>query len=89
MFDRTRIEKVFSKIDLKTRFHQIRMISERIEQTAVSTKYGQCENPFIQIGACNQPVTVQKTLHEIFQDCIDEFMNVHIDDLLFFSNNIQ
>jgi len=87
MFDRLGGAKVFSRLDLKTGFHQIRMKAEDIEKTAFNTKYGQFEYLVMPMGACNSPATFQSLMNDIFHDCIDEFLVVYIDDLLVFSKD--
>ena len=76
MFDRLRNAKHFSKIDLKTVYHQIRVAREDIEKTASNTKYGHFEFLVIPIGLCNTPATFQTIMNQIFRDCIDEFIVV-------------
>ena len=87
MFDRIGEAKFFSKMDLKTGFHQIRMRPEDIEKTAFNTKYGQYEYLVMPMGLCNAPATFQTLMNNIFHDCLDEFMVVYMDDLLIFSKD--
>ena len=87
IFDRLGGATVFSRLDLKTGFHQIRVRGKDIEKTAFNTKYGQFEYLVMPMGACNSPATFQSLMNEIFHDCIDEFLVVYIDDLLVFSKN--
>ena len=60
MFDRLGEARVFSKLDLKTGFHQIRVRPEDIEETAFNTKYGQFEYLVMPMGLCNAPATFQR-----------------------------
>ena len=87
MFDRIGGSRCFSRLDLKTGFHQIRMRQSDIEKTAFNTKYGQFEYLVMPMGACNAPATFQSLMNEIFHDCIDDFLCVYIDDLLVFSKD--
>jgi Reverse transcriptase (RNA-dependent DNA polymerase) len=87
MFDRLGGAKVFSKLDLKTGFHQIRLRPGDIEKTAFNTKYGQFEYLVMPMGLCNAPATFQTLMNNILYDFIDEFLVVYMDDLLIFSNN--
>ena len=87
MFDRIGGASVFSRLDLKTGFNQIRMRPKDIEKTAFNTKYGQFEYLVMPMGACNAPATFQSLMNEIFHDCIDDFLVVYIDDLLIFSKD--
>lgn len=85
MFDRLGEARYFSKMDLKTGFHQIRVRPEDIEKTAFKTKYGQFEYLVLPMGLCNAPATFQTLMNTIFQDCIDVYLVVYMDDLLVFS----
>ena len=78
MFDRIGGAVFFSKIDLKTGFHQIRVKECDIEKTAFNTKYGQLEYLVMPMGACNALATFQTLMNQIFHDCIDEFMVVYM-----------
>lgn len=84
IFDRLDEAKVFSKMDLKTGFHQIRMKPDDIETTAFNTKYGQYEYRVMPMSLCNAPATFQSLMNTIFHDCLDEFLVVYMDDLLIF-----
>ena len=74
MFDRFRKANVFSKMDLKTGFHQIRVKPEDIEKTSFNTEYGQFEYLVMPMGLCNAPATFQSLINAIFYDCIDDFL---------------
>ena len=87
MFDILGEARVFSKMDLKTGFHQIRVKPEDIEKTAFNTKYGQFEYLVMPMGLCNAPATFQSLMNQIFYDCIDVFLAVYMDDLLIFSKD--
>lgn len=76
MFDRLGEARYFSKMDLKTGFHQIRVRQEDIEKTAFKTKYGQFEYLVLPMGLCNAPATFQTLMNTIFQDCIDVYRRI-------------
>lgn len=85
MFDRLAGARYFSKLDLKTGFHQIRVRPEDVEKTAFNTKNGQFEYLVMPMGLCNAPATFQTLMNQVFYDCIDVFMVVYMDDLLIYS----
>ena len=87
MFDRLGDSRVFSRMDLKTGFHQIRVKPEHIEKTAFNTKYGQFEYLVMPMGLCNAPATFQSLMNRIFYDCIDFFIVIYMDDILIFSKD--
>ena len=89
MFDLLGEAKVFSKMDLKTGFHQIRVKPEDIEKTAVNTKYGQFEYLVMPMGLCNAPSTFQSLMNTIFYDCIDVLMVVYMDEVLVFRKDMK
>jgi hypothetical protein len=87
MFDRLVEERVFSKLDLKTGFHQIRIRPEDLEKTACNTKHEQSEYLVMPMELCNATETFQTLMNNLFCDCIDDFLVVYMDDLFIFSKN--
>lgn len=87
MFDVIGGSSYFTKIDLKTGFHQIRMSPNDIEKTAFQTKYGQFEYLVLPMGLCNAPATFTAMMNEVLQGYIDNFCTVYLDDILIFSNS--
>lgn len=85
MFDRLGQASYFSKLDLKTGFHQIRLRSCDIEKTAFNTKYGQFEYLVMPMGLCNSPATFQGLMNWVLHDFIDRFLVVYIDDIIIYS----
>jgi Reverse transcriptase (RNA-dependent DNA polymerase) len=63
MFDRFGGARVFSKLDLMTGFHQIRLKPEDVEKTGFNTKYGQFEYFGMPMGLCNAPATFQTLMN--------------------------
>ena len=77
----------FSKLDLHSGFHQIRVAPEHVERTAFRTKYGTFAFQVMPFGLCNAPATFQKTMNYIFQD-LRKFAGAYIDDILVFNKNL-
>lgn len=86
-FDRLGKSSVFSKLDLKTVFHQIRVKPECVEKTAFNMKYGQYEDSVMPMGLCNAPIPFHTLMNTIFHDFVDIFMVLYIDYLLVFSKD--
>lgn len=84
VLDRLGISYYFSKLDLKTGFHQIRLMICNIEKTAFNTWYGQFEYLVMPIGLCNSPTTFHGVISRVFHDFIDWYI-VYIDDILIYS----
>ena len=79
--------KFFSKLDLHSGFHQIRLIPEDIPKTAFKTKYGTFQYKVMPFGLCNAPATFQRTMDLVFGS-LREFVGVYMDDVLVFSNTL-
>ena len=75
---------MFSKLDLKKGFYQIRVKPEDIEETPFNTKNGQFQYLVMPMGLCNAPATFQILRNQLFYDFIDDFLVVYMDDLLIF-----
>jgi hypothetical protein len=85
MFDRVHGAKFFTKIDLRTGFHQIRLAEVDIEKTAFRTRYGSFEYLVMPMGLCNAPSTFMQLMNETFRDMLDKSVLVFLDDILVFS----
>ena len=88
MFDRFGGAKYFTKMDLKTGFHQIRVREIDIEKTAFNLKYGQFEYLVMPMGMANAPATFQTLMNNILREFIDVFCMVYMDDIIIFSRSL-
>ncbi|GBG60334.1 hypothetical protein CBR_g4290 [Chara braunii] len=80
---------VFSKVDLKSGYHQIEMAEEDVYKTSFKTRYGTYEFLVMPFGLCNAPGTFQTEMHRIFRPYLDKFMVVYLDDILVFSKTAR
>jgi transposase InsO family protein len=85
MFDQTHGAQYFTKIDLRSGFHQIRLKEEDIEKTAFRTRYGSYEYTVLPMGITNAPGTFMRLMNETFKDMIDRWVMVFLDDVLVYS----
>ena len=85
LFDRVWGARWFSKIDLRTGSHQIRIAEEDMEKTAFRTRYGSFEYTVLPMGLCNAPGTFMQLMNDTFRDLLDKCVLVFLDDILIFS----
>ena len=85
LFDQLRGACVFSKIDLRSGYHQLRIHSSDIPMTAFTTWYGLYEYTIMSFGLTNAPAYFMYMMNKVFMEYLDKFVVVFIDDILFFS----
>jgi len=85
MFDKMRGEEVFSKIDLRFGYHQVRIKNKNIYKTTFRTRYGHYEFVVIPFGLTNAPASFMCLMNNILSKYVDQFVIVFIDDILIYS----
>jgi len=80
---------VFSRIDLRFGYYQIRIAERNEKKIICRTRYGSYKFLVMPFGLTNAPTTFCTLMNNVFREWLDDFVVVYIDDILVYSNSME
>ena len=79
--------KIFTKLDIRQAFYQIRMDPGSVDLTTFRTRYGSYKCKVLPFGLTNGPTTYQRYMNDVLFDYLDDFCTAYLDDIMIYSKN--
>jgi hypothetical protein len=89
LFDQMKGTTVFSKIDLRSGYHQLQIKEEDIPKTTFKMRFGHYEFTILPFGLTNTPGVFMSLMNGVFHEYLDKFVQVFIDDILIYSRTME
>ena len=89
LFNQLQGSRVYSKIDLRSRYHQLRVQESDVPKTAFRTRYGHYEFLVMPFGLTNSPAAFMDMMNRVFSPYLDKFVIVFIADILVYSGSLE
>ena len=87
LFDKLAGSTTFSKIDLRSGYQQLKMREEDVPKTTFRTRYGHYKFLVMLFGLTNSPAVFMDIMNQVFEDYLDKFVIIFIDDILIYSKD--
>jgi hypothetical protein len=89
LLDRLKKVKFFSKIDMRSGYHQMKIREQDIPKIAFTTRYGLYEFVVVSFGLTNAPAYFMNLMNKVFMEELDRFVVMFIDDILIYSETVE
>ncbi|GBG82479.1 hypothetical protein CBR_g34855 [Chara braunii] len=89
LFNRLAGNRFFTKIDLRSGYHQIRVVAADQPKTAFRSRFGHYEFTVMSFGLTNAPATFQRAMNDIFRDILEQYVLIYLDDILVYSRTLE